>query len=638
MKKKNPTAKAVYIAPLKSLARERLKEWKAKFNSSPLRWKVLELSGDTHHDRRALNSADVLVCTPEKWDLISRGWQGSAGDGKVEGRKFVKEIGLLIIDEIHLLGEERGAVLEAIVSRTRFISQSLKEEKNKKAGSSNDSKQGSQCEATRIVGLSTAIANPDDLADWMGINASRSGSGKGLRRGMYNFRPSVRPVPMEVHISGFEGRHYCPRMATMNKPCYAAIKEHSPTKPVIIFVASRRQTRLTAIDLIGYAASDQNPRAFLGCDEASAESIASTVKDSALRHTLEFGIGLHHAGLSSRDREIVEQMFLNGSARVLVATATLAWGVNLPAHLVIVKGTEYFDGKEGRYVDYPVTDVLQMMGRAGRPQFDTKGVACVMVAEGMKNFYKRFLYEPFPIESCLLPRLADCINAEIVSRTVRSTVDCEGYIEWTYFARRVRRNPSYYGVSTGGKDDIADFFRRKVQECLLMLWDHGCVTFSGRGNNNGEFFEGCEVVPTPLGIVSCTFYLNHKTPMEMRTGLRGVQKILCNILKSKEEKNTVETPYFYHNSKTGMKIKSFSYPSNVAIPTMACLFYALSHNCEFNELPVRHNEDQMNSDLSERLPWGVDCRSVLDSIEPHLGIDFQSTGDDDEIMADPYTK
>ena len=56
-----------------------------------------------------------------------------------------------------------------------------------------------------------------------------------------------------------------------------------------------------------------------------------------------------------------------------MATATLAWGVNFPAHLVVVKGTEYYDGKQKRYVDFPITDVLQMMGRAGRPQFDTEG-------------------------------------------------------------------------------------------------------------------------------------------------------------------------------------------------------------------------------------------------------------------------
>ena len=67
---------------------------------------------------------------------------------------------------------------------------------------------------------------------------------------------------------------------------------------------------------------------------------------------------------------VVEELFVNQKIQVLIATSTLAWGVNFPAHLVIVKGTEFFDGKTKRYVDYPITDVLQMMGRAGRPQFD----------------------------------------------------------------------------------------------------------------------------------------------------------------------------------------------------------------------------------------------------------------------------
>ena len=68
-------------------------------------------------------------------------------------------------------------------------------------------------------------------------------------------------------------------------------------------------------------------------------------------------------------------------------------GLNAPPHLVIVKGTEFFDGKQGRYVDFAITDVLQMIGRAGRPQFDDEGVAAVLVHQP-KNFYK-FLYEPF---------------------------------------------------------------------------------------------------------------------------------------------------------------------------------------------------------------------------------------------------
>lgn len=124
----------------------------------------------------------------------------------------------------------------------------------------------------------------------------------------------------------------------MNKPCFAAIKEMSPSKPVLIFVASRRQTRLTAFDIISYAASDEDPKTFLGCSDAYIESAAESIQDDALRHAITFGIGLHHAGLSSLDRDIVEKLFLQRKIQILVATATLAWGVNLPAHLVIVKG------------------------------------------------------------------------------------------------------------------------------------------------------------------------------------------------------------------------------------------------------------------------------------------------------------
>jgi replicative superfamily II helicase len=163
-----------------------------------------------------LQSADVITTTPEKWDGISRNWQN---------RSYVKQVGLIIIDEIHLLGEERGPILEVIVSRMRYVGSAVGV-------------------PIRMIGLSTAMANAIDLADWLGIDPVV---------GLYNFRPSVRPVPLEAHIAGFRGKHYCPRMQTMNKPAYQSIKTHSPDQPVLVFVSSRRQTRLTAMDLIKYA-------------------------------------------------------------------------------------------------------------------------------------------------------------------------------------------------------------------------------------------------------------------------------------------------------------------------------------------------------------------------------------------------
>lgn len=88
------------------------------------------------------------------------------------------------------------------------------------------------------------------------------------------------------------------------------------------------------------------------------EELLHLVHDSNLRLTLAFGIGLHHAGLVERDRTLVEKLFAEQKIQTLIATSTLAWGVNLPAHLVIVKGTEYFDGKHGRYCDFPITGEL----------------------------------------------------------------------------------------------------------------------------------------------------------------------------------------------------------------------------------------------------------------------------------------
>jgi antiviral helicase SLH1 len=293
------------------------------------------LTGDTTPDSAAVRSANVIITTPEKWDSISRNWKY---------RKYVQEVGLIIMDEIHLLGSDRGPILEVIVSRMNFIAATKKED-------------------VRIVGMSTAIANAQDLAGWLGVTET----------GLYNFKyfylsqlwcsSAVRPVQLEAYIDGFPSRGgFCERMAIRNRPAFMAIKTHSPDKPVLIFVSSRRQTRLTAQDLINYCGMEENPKRFLHIDEDLLEEKLETVRDQNLRQALSFGIGLHHAGLTETDRKLVEELFVTNQIQVLVATSTLAWGVNFPAHLVIVKATEYFDAKIHAYKDMDLTDVLQMMG------------------------------------------------------------------------------------------------------------------------------------------------------------------------------------------------------------------------------------------------------------------------------------
>lgn len=508
---KYPTSKAVYIAPLKALVRERMDDWKIRIEEK-LGKKVIELTGDVTPDMKSIAKADLIVTTPEKWDGVSRSWQN---------RSYVQQVNILIIDEIHLLGEERGPVLEVIVSRTNFISSHTEK-------------------PVRIVGLSTALANARDLADWLNIK----------QMGLFNFRPSVRPVPLEVHIQGFPGQHYCPRMASMNKPAFQAIRSHSPAKPVLIFVSSRRQTRLTALELIAFLATEEDPKQWLNMDEQEMENIIATVRDSNLKLTLAFGIGMHHAGLHERDRKTVEELFVNCKVQVLIATSTLAWGVNFPAHLVIIKGTEYYDGKTRRYVDFPITDVLQMMGRAGRPQFDDQGKAVILVHDIKKDFYKKFLYEPFPVESSLLGVLSDHLNAEIAGGTITSKQDALDYITWTYFFRRLIMNPSYYNLGDVSQDAINKFLSHLIGQSLVELELSHCIEV-GEDNRSIE--------PLTCGRIASYYYLKHKTVKMFKDRL-------------KPECSTEE------------------------------LLSILSDAEEYTDLPVRHNEDHTNNELAKCLP------------------------------------
>jgi replicative superfamily II helicase len=138
-----PKEKILYVAPLKALVRERIKDW-GKGLCKALNKHMVELTGDYTPDVAALMAADIIICTPEKWDGISRNWQA---------RSYVQWVRLVVMDEIHLLGSERGPTLEVIVSRMRYISTITRR-------------------PVRFVGLSTALANAHDLASWLGVEPS----------------------------------------------------------------------------------------------------------------------------------------------------------------------------------------------------------------------------------------------------------------------------------------------------------------------------------------------------------------------------------------------------------------------------------------------------------------------------------
>ncbi|CAA0841727.1 U5 small nuclear ribonucleoprotein helicase, partial [Striga hermonthica] len=108
---------------------------------------------------------------------------------------------------------------------------------------------------------------------------------------------------------------------------------------------------------------------------------------------------------------------------VLVCTSTLAWGVNLPAHLVIIKGTEYFDARAKRHVDFPITDILQMMDRAGRPQYDLHGKAIILVHEPKKSFYKKL--KAVSENSCMITFMLRSFLEQLVIKRMQYIISPE---------------------------------------------------------------------------------------------------------------------------------------------------------------------------------------------------------------------
>ncbi|KAH8681476.1 Sec63 Brl domain-containing protein [Xylariales sp. PMI_506] len=517
--REKPGSKVVYIAPMKALVRERVKDWGTRL-ARPLGLKLVELTGDNTPDTRTIKDADIIVTTPEKWDGISRNWQT---------RSYVRQVALVIIDEIHLLAGDRGPILEIIVSRMNYIAESTKN-------------------TVRLLGMSTACANATDLGNWLGV-----------KEGLFNFRHSVRPVPLELYIDGFpEVRGFCPLMQSMNRPTFLAIKTHSPDKPVIVFVPSRRQTRLTAKDLVNLCGMEDNPRRFLNMEEEDLQLNLSRVKDEALKEAISFGIGLHHAGLVETDRQLAEELFLNNKIQILVATSTLAWGVNLPAHLVVVKGTQFFDAKIEGYKDMDLTDVLQMLGRAGRPQFDNSGVARIFTQDSKKDFYKHFLHTGFPVESSLHTVLDDHLCAEVSAETIVTKQDALDYLTWTFFFRRLHKNPSYYGLEVSAEEHntIAaqqlanDYMVDMVNRSLDDLAASKCV----------EVYPNGDIDSTPLGKIMSYYYLSHKT--------------IRNLVKHAKPKATFSEVLWWMSGAT-----------------------------EYDELSVRHNEDLINAELSRNLPF-----------------------------------
>ncbi len=329
--------KVVYIVPLKALASEKYEEFKKKYE--PLGIRVAISVGDLDSTDPWLSKYDLIVVTSEKLDSLMR-----------HGIEWVGSIGLVVVDEMHLLNDlSRGPTLEITLTKLR------------------------QLVNPWFLGLSATISNYEQLAGWLGAEGIKS---------------DYRPVKLSKAVCFSKKIHFYPKgAAELN----SETAEDSLTeiigntlsigKQAMVFVSTRKSAEALAEKLGNIFYGRLSPEEKLKLEKLSKDVLNAlehpTAQCKKLSECAKKSVAFHHAGAVGRQRHLIENAFKDGLVKVITATPTLAMGINLPAYQVIIRDLKRFYSFKG--TDYlPALEIEQMSGRAGRPRYDTEGVAVLM--------------------------------------------------------------------------------------------------------------------------------------------------------------------------------------------------------------------------------------------------------------------
>ncbi|OBZ77999.1 putative U5 small nuclear ribonucleoprotein helicase [Grifola frondosa] len=476
--------KIIYVAPMKALVQEMVGNFSARLG--PYGVKVGELTGDSQMTKQQISETQIIVTTPEKWDVITR---------KSTDTSYTNLVRLIIIDEIHLLHDERGPVLESIIARTiRRMEQTS--------------------EYVRLVGLSATLPNYQDVATFLRVDPSK---------GLFHFDASYRPCALQQQFIGVTEKKAIKRYQVMNEVCYEKVLDQAGKNQTLVFVHSRKETAKTAKFIRDMAIDKESITQFVKPEGATREILleeTDNVKDPNLKDLLQFGFGIHHAGMSREDRGLVEELFADGHLQVLVCTATLAWGVNLPAHTVIIKGTQIYNPEKGRWVELSSQDVLQMLGRAGRPQYDTYGEGVIITNHSELQYYLSLMNQQLPIESQFVAKLTDNLNAEIVLGTVRNRDEAVQWIGYTYLYVRMLKDPALYSVGVDYLEDDPTLVQKRadiVHTAAVLLEKCHLIKYE---RSSGRFQS------TELGRIASHYYVTYNSMATYNQHLRPTMSTL----------------------------------------------------------------------------------------------------------------
>ncbi len=354
--------KVVYLSPLRALAAEKFTEFK-KLEKIALdnKIKVGISTGDFENIEKNLEKSNILILTNEKMDSIIR-----------HGAEWIDEIGLVISDEIHLIGDEnRGPTLEMILTQLKLL----------------DSK-------PQIVGLSATITNSDEIANWLDCTLVKN---------------DWRPVPLSEgvcdggQVTMNDGTIFEVERTLRGTPIDLGVQSVMQGGQSLVFAETRTRSKslaTKAADVISQLLEKNDLKEL----EKTSKKILSQNEHTEIVKTLatlvKKGVAFHHAGLNQNCREIIEKEFRNGTIKLLSSTPTLAAGVNLPARRVVISNINRYNAKIGRNMPISILEYKQLCGRAGRPQYDDYGESIIVGSGNVEELTEHYINgEPEPIIS-----------------------------------------------------------------------------------------------------------------------------------------------------------------------------------------------------------------------------------------------
>ncbi|UCG37393.1 MAG: DEAD/DEAH box helicase [Candidatus Bathyarchaeota archaeon] len=462
--------KALYLSPLRALANEKYEEFK-KYRSirkhNGRRVRIGISTGDFDSSDPWLERYDIIIATNEKADSLLR-----------HRAKWIDEISLVIADEVHLLNDsERGPTLEVVLARLMQINPDI-----------------------QILALSATIKNVEELADWLKAHYVAT-----------EWRPVKlnEGVLLQEEVQFKDGAAKKIDKRSRNPALNLALHIVKSGGQALVFASTRRN----AVSLAKKAATDLGSiltkptrRALLSLKERVLASGERTRISELLADLVIHGAAFHHAGLGGRHRKLLEDAFRKGEIKILTATPTLAFGVNLPARTVIIHDYRRY---EVGYGYYPITvlEYKQMAGRAGRPKYDTVGEAILLAkTDDERDFLMEsyILAEPeriwskLAVERILRPHVLSTIAAQY-AQTEQGVHD---FFSKTFYAYQYDPNA----------------IRVVISKILKFLHDEEMINV-----------ERDNIVPTKFGRRVSELYLDPVSAVIVRSGLRARAPMITDL-------------------------------------------------------------------------------------------------------------